>query len=210
MLAWRKGIKAQYVKPYIQTTVDSNFSEELQNKLDEQFNPEHPNTVWCSDITYIWSIEGFVYLTSIMDLFSRKIIAWVLSDTLEAKWVVEVIEKAKRKRPVEKALVMHSDRGIQYTCSAYQEVTKEFIKIYSKKGYPWDNTCIEAFHALLKREWINHFKIYDYVHAYKLVFEYIETFYNTIRIPSHCGYLSPNAYEQQYKEKMKKILSMVN
>ena len=201
------GIKAQYVKPYVQTTVDSNFSEELQNILDEQFNPEQPNAVWCSDITYIWTFEGFVYLTSIMDLFSRKIIAWVLSDTLEAKWVVEAIEKAKRKRHVDKPLVMHSDRGIQYTCSAYQEATEGFINSYSKKAYPWDNACIESFHALLKREWINRYKIFDYHHAYKLVFEYIETFYNTVRIHSHCGYLSPNAYEKQYREKMDEMMS---
>jgi transposase InsO family protein len=204
------GIKAQYIKPYVQTTVDSNFSEELHNILDEQFNPEQPNAVWCSDITYIWTFEGFVYLTSIMDLFSRKIIAWVLSDTLEAKWVVETIEKAKKKRHVDQPLVMHSDRGVQYTCSAYQEATEGFINSYSKKAYPWDNACIESFHALLKREWINRFKIFDYHHAYKLVFEYIETFYNTVRIHSHCGYLSPNAYEQQYREKMDEMIRKVS
>jgi len=107
------GIRAQYIKPYTQTTVNSNFSEELKNILNEQFNPSIPNAVWCSDITYIWTFEGFVYLTSIMDLFSRKIIAWVLSDTLEAKWVVESINKAKESRNVDKPLVMHSDRGVQ-------------------------------------------------------------------------------------------------
>jgi len=72
------------------------------------------------------------------------------------------------------------------------------INSYSKKAYPWDNACIESFHALLKREWINRFKIFNYTHAYKLVFEYIETFYNTVRIHSHCGYLSPEEYEEQY------------
>ncbi|MGI6719469.1 MAG: IS3 family transposase [Anaerovoracaceae bacterium] len=77
------GIKAQYVKPYTVTTIDSNFSEELVNILNEDFNPEEPNAVWCSDITYIWTYEGFVYLTCIMDLFSRKIISWVLSTTLD-------------------------------------------------------------------------------------------------------------------------------
>lgn len=81
------GIKAQYIKPYTVTTIDSDFSSELKNILDERFNPERPDAVWCSDITYIWTFEGFVYLTSIMDLYSRKIIAWVLSDTLEAKHV---------------------------------------------------------------------------------------------------------------------------
>ena len=76
------GIKAQWVKPWTVTTKDSDFSSELQNILDEQFNPERPNAVWCSDITYIWTIDGFVYLTSIMDLYSRKIIAWTLSNCL--------------------------------------------------------------------------------------------------------------------------------
>lgn len=199
------GIRAQYVKPYTQTTVDPSFSQELKNILDEQFNPDHPNAAWCSDITYIWTVEGFVYLTSVMDLFSRKIIAWVLSDTLEAKWVVEAIEKAKRNRNVDKPLVMHSDRGIQYTCSAYQEATEGFINSYSKKAFPWDNACIESFHALIKREWINRFQILDFNHAYKLIFEYIETFYNTVRIHSHCGYLSPIVYEKQYEDKIKEV-----
>lgn len=107
------GIKAQYIKPYTVTTIDSNFSEELVNILNEDFNPEEPNAVWCSDITYIWTYEGFVYLTSIMDLFSRKIVSWVLSTTLEAKWVIEAINKAKTGRNITKPLVMHSDRGIQ-------------------------------------------------------------------------------------------------
>lgn len=159
------GIKAQYIKPYTVTTRDSDFSTELKNILNEEFNPIEPNAVWCSDITYIWTYEGFVYLTSIMDLFSRKIIAWVLSTTLEAKWVIEAINIAKKARKIEKPLVMHSDRGIQYTCNAYQEATKQFINSYSKKAYPWDNACIESFHALIKREWLNRFKILDYKHA---------------------------------------------
>ena len=82
--------------------------------------------------------------------------------------------------------------------SVYTKLETVSIHSYSKKAYPWDNACIESFHALLKREWINRFKIFNYTHAYKLIFEYIETFYNTVRIHSHCGYLSPNDYEEQY------------
>jgi transposase InsO family protein len=199
------GIKAQYIKPYTVTTIDSNFSIELTNILNEEFNPAEPNAVWCSDITYIWTYEGFVYLTSIMDLYSRKIISWVLSNTLEARWVVEAINKAKKARSISKPLVMHSDRGVQYTCSAYQEATEQFINSYSKKAYPWDNACIESFHALIKREWINRFKILDYNHAYRLVFQYIEAFYNTVRIHSHCGYVSPNKYEDVYKNQLDEL-----
>jgi transposase InsO family protein len=204
------GIRAQYVKPYTVTTIDSDFSIELKNILDEEFNPSEPNAVWCSDITYIWTYEGFVYLTSIMDLFSRKIIAWELSTTLEAKWVVETITRAKKARRIDKPLVMHSDRGIQYTSSAYKEATEGLINSYSKKAFPWDNACIESFHALIKREWLNRFKILDHNHAYRLVFEYIEAFYNTVRIHSHCGYLSPNQYEVNYAKQLVKLYKKVS
>jgi len=139
------GIKAHWVKPYIQTTIDSDFSQKLKNILNEEFNPAHPDAVWCSDITYIWTFEGFVYLTSVMDLYSRKIISWVLSETLEASHVVECVEKAKRVRNVEKPLIFHCDRGCQYVSEAFQKATKGMIH-------------------------------------------------------SHCGYLSPNEYEEQYLE----------
>lgn len=203
------GIKAQWVKKYVQTTIDSDFSNNLKNILNEEFNPSHPDAVWCSDITYIWTFEGFVYLTSIMDLYSRKIISWVLSNTLEASHVVECIEKAKATRKIENPLIFHCDRGCQYVSQAFQNATAGMINSYSKKAYPWDNACIESFHALLKREWINRFKIFNYTHAYKLIFEYIETFYNTVRIHSHCGYLSPNQYEEQYLASMEQNNSKI-
>ena len=199
------GVKAQYTKPYTVTTTNSDFSSKLKNILDENFNPPEPDAAWCSDITYIWTSEGFVYLTSIMDLYSRKIISWVLSDTLEAKWVTEAVKKAKIARKVNKPLVIHTDRGIQYVCNEYIAATEGMERSYSKKSYPWDNACIESFHALIKREWLNRFKIVDYKQAYSLVFEYIETFYNTVRIHSHCGYVSPNEYEKEYRKKLAEL-----
>lgn len=199
------GIRAQYVKPYTVTTIDPDFSSGLKNILDEKFNPQEPDAVWCSDITYIWTFEGFVYLTSIMDLYSRKIIAWVLSDTLEAKWVVEAVEKAKAARNKDKPRILHTDRGIQYVCRDYAEATEGMQRSYSRKAYPWDNACIESFHALIKREWLSRFKIMDYGHAYQLVFQYIEAFYNTVRIHSHCGYLSPDEYEKKYNQKLEEM-----
>ena len=173
------GIKAQWVKPWTITTKDSDFSSELQNILEEQFNPKRSNAVWCSDITYIWTIDGFVYLTSIMDLYSRKIIAWTLSKTLEVSCLIETINKAKARRKIEEPLILHSDRGSQYISNEYKRVTANMQRNYSKKAYHWDNACIESFHSLIKREWLNRFKIRDYTHAYRLVFEYLEAFYNT-------------------------------
>lgn len=196
------GIRACYRKHRTRTTRDSDFSSELKNILNRNFQPERPDASWCTDITYIWTGEGFVYLASVMDLYSRKIISWTLGETLEAKWVLEAVEKAKEERRVTQPLVIHSDRGVQYTCRDYEEATEGMERSYSMKASPWDNACIESFHSLIKREWISRFRIIDYSHAYRLVFEYIEAFYNTVRIHSHCGYCSPNQYEKQYLDRM--------
>ena len=192
------GIKAQWIKPWTATTKDSDFSTELYNILDEQFNPDRPNAVWCSDITYIWATRGFVYLISIMDLYSRKIIAWMLSKTMEVSCVINTINKAKARRNTDLPLILHSDRGSQYVSNEYIKATAKMQRSYSKKAFPWDNACIESFHANIKREWLNRFKIRNYQQAYKLVFEYIEAFYNTKRIHSHCDYMLPDDFEKLY------------
>lgn len=144
-------------------------------------------------------------MTSIMNLYSRRIIPWILSDTLETKWVVEAVNKAKSARNVSKPLIMYSDRGRQYTSNDYDDVIEGMTLSYSRKAYPWDNACIESFHSLLKREWINRFKIKDYSHAYKLIFECIGAFYNTVRIHSHCDYVSSNDYEKNYWIKLRHL-----
>ena len=192
------GIRAQWVKPWTTTTRDSDFSKELHNILNEQFNPDRPNAVWCTDITYIWTRNGFVYLTSIMDLYARKIIAWTLSDNMEVSCVINTINKAKERRNTDLPLIIHSDRGSQYVSKAYRDATEKYQLSYSHTGYPYDNACIESFHSLIKREWLNRFAIADYNQAYRLVFEYIETFYNTVRSHSHCDYMSPNDFEKLY------------
>ena len=193
------GIKAQWIKPWTTTTRDSDFSNEFLNILDEQFNPERPNAVWCTNITYIWTQDGFVYLNCVMDLFARKIIAWTLADTMEVSTVIETINKAKARRNTDLPLIIHSDRGSQYVSNAWREATESMQRSYSHSGYPYDNACIESFHSLIKREWLNRFNIRNYSHAYRLVFEYIETFYNTVRIHSHCDYMSPDEFEKLYE-----------
>lgn len=127
------GIKAQWIRPWTITTKDSNFSKNLQNILNEQFNPDRPNAVWCSDITYIWTIDGFVYLTSIMDLFSRKIIAWTLSETMEVSCVIDTTKKAKAKRNTDLPLILHSDRGSQYVSNEYKKATEKYSEAIQEK-----------------------------------------------------------------------------
>lgn len=114
--------------------------------------------------------------------------------------MIDTINKAKAKRNTELPLIIHSDRGSQYVSKAYRDATVKMQRSYSKKAFPWDNACIEAFHALIKREWLNRFKIRDYQQAYRLVFEYIEAFYNTKRIHSHCDYMSPDDFEKLYEQ----------
>ena len=193
------NIKANWIKKFKAGKLNT-VNEELKNILRQNFNPSKPNAVWCTDITYIWTAEGFVYLTSVMDLFSRKIIAWTLSETLEASHVVETINKAKRRRRHAKAVIIHSDRGSQYISNEYRKATKKMKRSYSAPGYPYDNACIEAFHSVLKREWIYRFQIEDYEQAYQLIFEYIETFYNTKRLHSHCDYMSPDDFERLHSK----------
>ena len=119
------GIRAQWTKPWTTTTKDSDFSKELHNILNEQFNPERPNAVWCTDITYIWTQDGFVYLNCVMDLYARKIIAWTLADTMEVSTVIETINKAKACRNTDLPLIIHSDRGSQYISNAWREATEK-------------------------------------------------------------------------------------
>ena len=137
--------------------------------------PSHPFYGWgrlvlaelgVSTSGYIWTTEGFVYLASIMDLFSRKIIAWNLSRKLDASSIVRMIQMAKQTRNPGRLVVIHTDRGCQYLSQSYIKETAQMRRSYSKKGYPWDNACIESFHALIKREWLNRFKIENYQQAY--------------------------------------------
>ena len=101
----------------------------------------------------------------------------------------------------------HSDRGSQYVSKEYQKATEKMQRSYSKKAYPWDNACIESFHSLIKRECLNRFQIHNYKHAYILIFEYLEAFYNTKRIHSHCDYMSPCDFERLYAKTQKDTLS---
>lgn len=107
------GIRAIWVSPYRRTTIDPDFDTKLKNILNRNFNPKLPNTVWVTDITYIYTLSGFVYLSSIMDLYSRTIVGWHLSNNLSTASVLKAVENAKRNRKIETPIIIHSDRGVQ-------------------------------------------------------------------------------------------------
>ncbi len=128
---------------------------------------------------------------------------------MEARWVVECIEEAKKYRIMAEPLIVHSHRGSQYISEAYLEALGKIRPSYSSKAGPWQKACIESFHALIKREWLYSFEITDFDHAYKLIFEYIDAFYNTVRSHSHGNYLSPAQYEFYYYQKLKVTMEKV-
>jgi putative transposase len=134
-----------------------------------------------------------------MDLYLRKLIGWHLSDSLSTEGVLIAIKKAKSARNIDQPVIIHSDRGCQYVSKSYVEETPahQFIRSYSNKGTPWDNACIESFHALIKREWLNRFVIKHLKHAHDLIFEYIDTFYNTVKLHGYCKMMTPYDYEAQ-------------
>lgn len=108
----------------------------------------------------IWTTRGFVYLSSIMELYSRKIISWEVSDKLGVELVIKTIRRAKSIRKIDRPLIIHSDQGSQYTSKAYREETgeKNIERSYSRKENPWDNAVIESFHSIIKREWLNRYR----------------------------------------------------
>lgn len=139
------GIRAQWTKPWTTTTRDPDFSKELRNVLNEKFNPERPNAVWCTDITYIWTQNGFVYLNCVMDLYARKIIAWTLADTMEVSTVIETINKAKACRNTDfcRCIFTHHKKN------KYELIRCRIIALFkeNKERYGY-----RRIHALLKRE----------------------------------------------------------
>lgn len=130
------GIRARWSRPWTITTKDSGFSTGLQNIPDEQFDPDRPDTVRCPDITFIRTIDGFVCLTSIMDLFSGKIIARTLSETPEVSCVIDTINKARARRNIGQPLIIHPDRGSQYVAKEYKKAAENMQRSYSGKAFP--------------------------------------------------------------------------
>lgn len=192
------GIKAEWVKKY-NPKREKLETEELTNILKREFNVSNPNEVWVTDITYVWTQEdGWCYLSSILDLYSRRVISWDVSDSLGVESVLKTVRNAKMTRKIDKPLILHSDRGSQYTSAEYRKITEEMSRSYSRKGNPWDNAVIESFHSLIKREWLNRYRIRNLSEARMLIFEYIEAFYNTQRIHSYCDMMSPLEYESQH------------
>jgi len=170
------------------------------NILNRDFNPSSPNKAWTSDITYIPTHSGWVYLCSVMDLFGKKIIAWEVSSSPNTELVVTAIQKAISNRNPDKGLIIHSDQGCQYTSNNYITFIKEnnFLQSMSRRGNCWDNACIESFFGHLKNEWLWDFKFHTIAEVRFALFDYIDGFYNTRRFHTGNNNMSPVEYENKF------------
>lgn len=196
------GIRAKQAKKFVVTT-DSNHDQPVaENVLDRQFEVDEPNKVWASDITYIPTDEGWLYLSGVMDLCSKAAVGWSMGDRLESSLVVDALEMAYRRRMPEPGLLHHSDRGSQYASTEYRNLLDRYgmEQSMSRKGNCWDNAPMESFFGTLKRELVHHRRYRTRQEARRDIFEYIETFYNRKRLHSSLGYMSPLDFESQWLE----------
>ncbi len=183
-------------------TTDSNHQLPITpNLLQRDFSPAQPNQVYAGDITYIPTQEGLLYLAVVIDLFSRRIIGWAMDQRMEATLVNNAMTMALLKRKPAAGLIWHTDRGSQYASNSHRQLlsVNGIRQSMSRKGNCWDNAVAESFFHTLKIELTHHEQFVTREEARLKIFEYIEIYYNKLRIHSANDYLSPADYEMAYK-----------
>lgn len=199
-------VQVRHRKKYKATTNSNHRQPVYDNLLERQFDVKQPNEVYVSDITYVWTQEGWLYLAVVIDLYSRKVVGWSMSSRMKAKLVCDALRMAIWQRHPKAGLIHHSDRGSQYASQAFRRLLKahELKGSMSRKGDCWDNAVVESFFGSLKQErvqWRNYQSRYE---AQQDVLDYISMFYNSYRLHSYLGYKSPNQFENETLE-LKKV-----
>jgi putative transposase len=196
------GLVSRVSKAFTPTTTQTDPTKQpAPNTLDRDFTATSPNEKWVADITYLPTLAGWVYLAVVLDLFSRKVVGWAISESLATPLVADALRRAiEARRPVGSALLHHSDRGCQYTSEAYQQTLRTLgIECsMSRRGECYDNAVAERFFWSLKHEWTRHDSFADLEDARLSVFKYVETFYNSVRLHQSLGYKSPDMFETEY------------
>jgi len=192
------GLRACAKRRFKVTTNSRHKYPVAANLLQRDFTTDRPNRVWVSDITYVRTREGWLYLTVFIDLFSRSVVGWSISASLGHKMVLKALNRAILRRRPPKGLIIHSDRGVQYACSGFTEALEHhgFVQSMSRKGDCWDNAVAESFFKTIKTELVYQNTFITRDQAKKEIFEYIESYYNGIRRHSTLGYKTPIQYEQ--------------
>lgn len=187
------GIRSEVSKKYKATTYSNHTLPVADNILNREFMASRPNQKWVSDITYIPTKEGWLYLAGVMDLYGRKLVGWAMANHMRTELVSAALNQAIGRTSAKEGLIIHSDRGTQYASNDYQNLLKRygFVCSMSKKGNCYDNAPMESFWGKLKMEWLNDYNFKTRDEAKKAVFEYIELFYNRRRTHSANGYIPP-------------------
>ena len=195
------GLASRVSKAFTPTTTQTDPTKSpAPNTLERDFTAERPNEKWVTDITYLPTLAGWVYVAMVLDLFSRKVVGWSIRDSLATPLVADALRQAiESRRPVGSELLHHSDRGSQYTSDAYQQTLRTLgIECsMSRTGDCYDNAVAERFFWSLKHEWTKHEEFVNLEAARLSVFKYIETFYNSVRLHQSLGYKSPNDFETE-------------
>jgi transposase InsO family protein len=203
----RLGIRCRTQRRFVRTT-DSNHPFPIApNLLEQRFNgTTAPNQVWVADITYVPTDEGWLYVAAIKDLFSKKIVGWAMEDNMRTSLVSKALWMAvKQERPLP-GLIQHSDRGSQYASTDYRLLLEQFgmVASMSRRGNCYDNAPMESFWASLKKEQVHHQKYKTRAEARADIFDYIESFYNTVRLHSALGNQSPLTFTTSFMKQAKK------
>jgi putative transposase len=198
-----RGLRARQTKQYKTTTKRNKRHPAAPNLLKRDFVAKRPNQKWLTDITYIPSQEGWLYLAAVLDLYSRRIVGWAMLDRMTSDLTMAALKMAIRQRQPDLDLIHHSDQGSQYTDGLYQALLKDRgIQVSMNSVGSWyDNAPMESFFGSLKSEWVNHRVYHTHDEARTDIFYYIEAFYNRRRLHSSLDYLSPEAYEQLYHQR---------
>ncbi len=196
------GMQAKRKRRYRNTTNSDHKRPVAPNLLDRKFDVEQPDTVWAGDITYIWTQEGWLYLAVILDLFSRRVVGWAMSNRIDTQLALDAMTMALDRRQPDDGLLHHSDRGCQYAAKRYCKLldAHAVVPSMSRKGNCYDNAVVESFFSTLKNELVHHVVFLTRSAARKSIFEFIEVFYNRRRRHSSLGYLSPIDYEIAMEE----------
>jgi len=191
-------IKAKPRIRFKKTTHQNKKAEFSNNLLNQDFSSTKRNKIWTSDITYLWTKEGWLYLCVVMDLFSRRIIGWSIGNKISSELVTKSLQMAITQRGTVEAVIFHSDRGSQYTCTEVRAMLKEnsITQSMSSTGNCYDNAVTESFFHTLKTELTNWNNYETREEAKRRIFDYIEIFYNRVRLHSTIGYLSPVEFEE--------------
>jgi len=198
-LMHKAGIKYVARKKFRKTTDSNHVLVVAENLLNRQFSATKPNHKWVSDITYLRTNEGWLYLATVMDLYSRKIVGWAMQSRITADLVTEALQLAVQERQPQQGLMHHSDRGVQYASKDHQALLRkaQITCSMSRKGNCWDNAVMESFFKSFKTEWMRN-QVYTTREQARLdVIKYICLFYNSKRLHSTLGYLSPNDFERK-------------